>query len=69
MYVTIFIEANQWLMKVLPIGQGEEIKVSLKAVQSVQAARQMAIKALLSIPMYRDWAALNIQDLRARLQG
>lgn len=69
LYVTIFIEGNQWLMKVLVIGQGEDMMVPLNDVQSVQAARQLAIKALLSIPMYRDWAALNIEDLRKRLQG
>jgi len=68
MVVTIFMERNQWLMKVLLIGQGENMKVSLNDVQGVRAARQMAIKALLSIPMYKDWAALNIEDLRKRLQ-
>jgi hypothetical protein len=68
MVVKILMERDQWLMKVLVIGQAEDIRVSLNDVQGVRAARQMAIKALLKIPMYRDWAGRNIQDLRKRLQ-
>jgi len=68
MCVNIFQDGSQWVMKVLLIGQAQDIKVSLKDVQSVRSARQMAIKALLKIPMYRDWATRNIPDLRKRLQ-
>jgi len=69
MVVTIFMEYEEWYMKINLIGQDQNINVCLEDARTVQAARQKAIKTLLKSPMYRDWASRNIQDLRYRLQN